>query len=172
MFQGKVIYNIYIYRSIMCLTEHLSWVLGWLAMYTWPDHKVHWWPLLWSLPMPHYAPVRWWSHVCGFGDIYWCPILSGLQWSWLWWLGTSLQRALVVPRIATRGTPLGHHIIVTGIFFLMHHCFAPCVNVWVHMCCKYLDKHNFKFDFNYIWKYRMQTVGHLFQASMDVINAN
>ena len=81
--------------SMMCMTRDLSWVLGWLVMYTWPDHKVHWWPLLGSLSMLHFTHVRLPWHLLGIGCQWMistgAQFLDGLRCLWPGWLGASLQ---------------------------------------------------------------------------------
>ena len=81
--------------SMMCMTRHLSWLLGWLVMHTWPDHKVHWWPLLGSLSMLHFTPVRLPWHLLGIGGQWMistgAQFLDGLRCLWPGWLGASLQ---------------------------------------------------------------------------------
>ena len=65
--------------SMMCMTEHLSWVLG--AWSCWPDLKVHsgachWWPPQVPPSRHPVAPARmlWSRDRAPVNDIYRCPI--------------------------------------------------------------------------------------------------
>ena len=130
--------------SMMCMTRHLSWVLGWLVMHTWPDHKVHWWPLLGSLSMLNSTPVRLPDTFWGLDDIYWCSVpgwtvlclagVTGCQLTVTWWSQQCPQE--------------GNNCVVINVIITLSctaFCFAPCVDVWIHIWCNYCNKHIFDF---------------------------
>ena len=78
-----------------CAWRGISAECWWLVMHTWPDHIVHWWPLLGSLSMLHFTPVRLPWHLLGIGCQWMistgAQFLDGLRCLWPGWLGAGLQ---------------------------------------------------------------------------------
>ena len=94
--------------SMMCMTEHLSWVLG--AWSCTPDLKVqsgacHWWPPQVPPSRHPFAPVRmlWSWDWAPVNDIYRCPTMDGWQCLWLGW-GVPVHPGLMVLVVSARGS--------------------------------------------------------------------
>ena len=79
---------------------------------------------------------------------YWCSVpgwaavslagVTGCQFTVAWW--------------SQQWPPEGNNCVVINVIISLSctaFCFAPCVNVWMHIWCNYYNKHIFDFDFDW-----------------------
>ena len=87
----------------------------------------------------------------GLDDIYWCSVpgwtvlcltgVIGCQFTVAWW--------------SQQWPPEGNNCVVINVIISLSctaFCFAPCVDVWIHIWCNYCNKHNFDLTWlEYCW---------------------
>ena len=130
-------------ESMMCMTRHLSWVLGdWsctLDLTTKFTGGLCWDPFPYSI-CPYQVAVAPFGDWVPVDDIYWCSVpgwaalflarVTGCQFTAAWW--------------SQQWPPEGNNCVVINVTISLlrtDFCFALCVSVWTHGWCNNCNKH-------------------------------